>query len=217
MREFTLTACAVELGLEAPGHPQGGDPLAPKARAKGLDLNESQCDSLITYLRELPAPRERRASDESEAKILATGKAAFSQIGCASCHTAKVGDVDGIYGDLLLHDMGPELSDVGQYGQFSPGSPGEPPPTPTQPEGPLVQAGRQEWRTAPLWGFRDSGPYLHDGRAQTLDQAIALHGGQGEPSSRAYFALKANERMALQMFLKSLVAPEPLELANVGR
>ena len=34
-------------------------------------------------------------------------------------------------------------------------------------------ASQREWRTPPLWGFRDSGPYLHDGRAQNLDEAVA--------------------------------------------
>lgn len=59
---------------------------------------------------------------------------------------------------------------------------------------PTGPAGRQEWRTPPLWGFRDSGPYLHDGRADTLDQAVALHGGQGETSATAFFALSAKEK-----------------------
>ena len=39
-------------------------------------------------------------------------------------------------------------------------------------------------------GVRDSGPYLHDGRAPTLEHAVALHGGQAERSSKAYFGLK---------------------------
>ena len=68
-------------------------------------------------------------------------------------------------------------------------------------------ATRQEWRTPPLWGFRDSGPYLHDGRAATLDQAVALHGGEGTSSARRYFMLSPEERLQLQAFLKSLVAP----------
>ena len=43
-------------------------------------------------------------------------------------------------------------------------------------------ASRFEWRTPALWGFRDSAPYLHDGRAKTLDQAIAFHGGEAAES-----------------------------------
>jgi hypothetical protein len=38
----------------------------------------------------------------------------------------------------------------------------------------------QEWRTPPLWGLSDSAPYLHDGRAETVLEAIAQHGGEAE-------------------------------------
>ena len=30
--------------------------------------------------------------------------------------------MDGIYSDLLVHDLGPDLGDTGQYGVFTPGS-----------------------------------------------------------------------------------------------
>ena len=61
--------------------------------------------------------------------------------------------------------------------------------------------------TPPLWGFRDSGPYLHDGRAETLEQAVALHGGQGQAASEAFMRLLPRERLQVEAFLKSLVAP----------
>ena len=77
-------------------------------------------------------------------------------------------------------------------------------------------ATRQEWRTPPLWGFRDSGPYLHDGRAQTLEQAVAMHGGQGAPSAQKFFELSPRERLQVEAFLKSLVAPPPVQLARRG-
>ena len=50
-------------------------------------------------------------------------------------------------------------------------------------------------------------PPLPDGRADTIEQAIALHGGQAAAAARDYFALSAPERMQLQAFLKTLVAP----------
>ena len=68
-------------------------------------------------------------------------------------------------------------------------------------------ASRFEWRTPPLWGFRDSAPYLHDGRAKTLDQAVAMHGGESTRISQSFFKLKAKERQQLEVFLKSLAAP----------
>lgn len=66
---------------------------------------------------------------------------------------------------------------------------------------------QQEWRTPPLWGLRDSAPYLHDGRAETVIEAIALHGGEAQGSVERYFALPAVERTALLAFLDCLCAP----------
>ena len=70
-------------------------------------------------------------------------------------------------------------------------------------------ASRFEWRTPPLWGFRDSAPYLHDGRAKTLDQAIAFHGGEAASITQHYFKLTAKERQQLEAFMKTLTAPGP--------
>jgi CxxC motif-containing protein (DUF1111 family) len=80
--------------------------------------------------------------------------------------------------------------------------------TKSQDESKLIGAKQQEWRTPPLWGLRDSAPYLHDGRAATIEQAIALHGGEGENSARRYFRLKPAERLQLTLFLSSLTASE---------
>ena len=53
-----------------------------------------------------------------------------------------------------------------------------------------------------------SAPYLHDGRAQTLEQAIALHGGEALKVRSNYFKLKPEQRLQVKTFMKSLVAPE---------
>ena len=58
-----------------------------------------------------------------------------------------------------------------------------------------------------MWGLRDSAPYLHDGRAQTLEEAVAMHGGQGSFAAKRYFQLSPKGRQQLEAFLKSLVAP----------
>ncbi len=78
-------------------------------------------------------------------------------------------------------------------------------------------ASRFEWRTPPLWGFRDSGPYLHDGRAETLDQAVALHGGEAANIAQRYFALGGRDRRQVEAFLKSLTAPIPEAPERVAR
>ena len=226
-----LNACAVELGLEVPGHSQALIPQAPKYRSPGLDLTADECAALVAYVRSLPAPAERRSTEPAEARHIKGGKALFASVGCTNCHAAKVGDVAGIYSDLLLHDMGSEMGDDGSYDPGDPSDPDEPlfpdldggavaakqPASTTAPVA-LTRRGasKQEWRTPPLWGFRDSGPYLHDGRAQTLDQAVALHGGQGTASAQKFFELSPRERSQVEAFLKSLVAPPSVQLARRG-
>jgi CxxC motif-containing protein (DUF1111 family) len=215
LREFVLTACAVELGLEVPDHRQGGDPLEPDRVARGLDLTAGECDALVGFMASLPAPERQIPTGVAEVEAIREGERSFGVIGCATCHSPSLGEVVGIYSDLLLHDMGTDLSDTGSYRASRPESPG---PNPSRP-GPLAGgppqeekpsdsgASRGEWRTPPLWGVRDSGPYLHDGRADTLDQAIALHGGQGKDPATRYFGLPPSRRQQVRAFLKSLVAP----------
>ncbi|MGI8979571.1 MAG: di-heme oxidoredictase family protein [Pirellulaceae bacterium] len=68
----------------------------------------------------------------------------------------------------------------------------------------------QEWRTPPLWGVAHSAPYLHDGRAATLLEAIALHGGEAKATTARFLELPTTERLALLEFLSCLqVATEP--------
>ncbi|MGP0067599.1 MAG: di-heme oxidoredictase family protein [Isosphaeraceae bacterium] len=227
VEDFVLNACAVEVGLEVPGHHQAMIPQAPKYRTEGLDLTSEECSALVSYVRSLPQPSERRPSADAEAKHLDSGRAAFASIGCANCHTPKVGNVQGIYSDLLLHDMGQEMGDEGSYGEDT-SDDDEPlvprivpnlaenataaPAKSPQPRG----ATRREWKTPPLWGFRDSGPYLHDGRAQTLEEAVAMHGGQGSPAAQRFFGLSPRDRQQVEAFLKSLVAPSAVRLARNG-
>ena len=68
----------------------------------------------------------------------------------------------------------------------------------------------QEWRTAPLWGVRDSAPYLHDGRAETLLEAIVMHGGESAGTRDRFLALPLDDRQSIIEFLHTLVAPPNL-------
>jgi hypothetical protein len=121
--------------------------------------------------------------------------------------------------------MGQDTADDGSYSDD--GSDGDDPlgpllspgvaansPAKSQATKQIKGATRQEWRTPPLWGCRDSGPYLHDGRAQTLEQAITLHGGQGSNSVRKFLELSPRERILVEAFLKSMVAPPTTHLAQ---
>ena len=125
LREFVRAACANELGLEVPGHSQAASPLAPSQKAKGLDMTEAECDDLVAYVRALPAPVAIDPSGPQGTQGMREGRRLFADVGCADCHAPTLGDVRGIYSDLLLHDMGPSLSDSGSYyGIEGPNSPG---------------------------------------------------------------------------------------------
>jgi CxxC motif-containing protein (DUF1111 family) len=68
-----------------------------------------------------------------------------------------------------------------------------------------IGTGRSVWLTKPLWGVGSTDPYLHDGRATTLDEAIRLHGGEAAAVRDAYLALGEAERAELVAFLQNMV------------
>jgi CxxC motif-containing protein (DUF1111 family) len=65
----------------------------------------------------------------------------------------------------------------------------------------------QEWRTPPLWGLRDSAPYMHDGRAATVLEAIAMHDGESAGTRDRFLQLSLADRQAVLAFLDTFVAP----------
>jgi hypothetical protein len=197
LREFVLGACANELGLEVPEHGQSFSPLAPAVRAKALDLSQDECDALVVYVQSLPAPvsLESSYSDAIEA-----GRKSFETIGCADCHRPRLGNIEGIYSDLLIHDMGPELVSVTMTPYYGPTQKVDVPASSSLADG-------SEWRTPPLWGYRDSGPYLHDGRAENLHGVVRAHGGQASESSARFFGLPLERRTQIEQFLNSMAAP----------
>lgn len=90
--------------------------------------------------------------------------------------------VAGLYSDLRTHDLGPENHQL----QF---------------DGSRIR----RFRTTPLWGTGSASAWMHDGRALSLDEAIARHGGEAAASRRRYRALAAGSREDLKAFLRSLV------------
>lgn len=96
-----------------------------------------------------------------------------------------------LFADLKRHDMGDGLAET-----FA-----------------LVDSQRnREFTTARLWGVADTAPYMHDGRATTLTEAILMHGGEAQEERDAFAALPAGDREDLIAFLRSLRTPEnPLQ------
>lgn len=127
---------------------------------------------------------------------VASGRQAFSKVGCVLCHTAslKTRDSDiaalsrktaNLYSDLLVHKMGTGLAD----------------------QIPQGNAGADEFRTAPLWGVGQRLFFLHDGRTADLKEAILAHQGPGSEANGVisqFQALSAQAQQHLLNFLRSL-------------
>lgn len=88
-----------------------------------------------------------------------------------------------LFGDLKRHDMGEELAEpVDETG-----------------------SGASVWMTKELWGVGSTGPWLHDGRASTLTEAILTHGGEAAASRAEFEELTQEEQNNLIAFLENLV------------
>jgi CxxC motif-containing protein (DUF1111 family) len=84
---------------------------------------------------------------------------------------------------LKLHEMGPQLAEpIDETG-----------------------AGASVWLTKELWGVGSTAPYLHDGRATTLAEAILAHGGEAEAARQTFSAMSVEQRKDLVAFLENLV------------
>ena len=144
------------------------------------ELSEDDLFALVSWAMLLAAPIPDPLDAESE-----YGQGLFYAMKCDLCHAPRLTGPRGeipAYTDLLLHDMGEDLAD-GVVMALASGS---------------------EFRTQPLWGVSSTGPYLYDGRAGSLDEAIALHGGEASQSRDLYLAADVNDQVALISFLESL-------------
>jgi CxxC motif-containing protein (DUF1111 family) len=72
-----------------------------------------------------------------------------------------------------------------------------------------VGTGASVWRTRELWGVGSTGPWLHDGRATSLKDAILFHGGEAQESRDQFAALRKSEQAQVTKFLQSLVLFKP--------
>ncbi len=144
------------------------------------ELSDEDLFDLVSFAMLMGAPAPDAPTEQTQ-----RGEALFEEVNCTGCHVPGLQGKDGIvmaYSDLLLHDMGEELADGITQGLAS-GS---------------------EFRTQPLWGVVATGPWLHDGRADSLDEAIRWHGGEAKNSREAYEALSDSEREDVIAFLESL-------------
>jgi hypothetical protein len=189
-----------------------------------LEIDAGMLTTVVAYLAQLEVPVIRPPRDPGLADAWAAGRLRFDAIGCAGCHVpvleldnakldawepaapeqppffvdvANDGDSPKIepkyaaattsylvhlFSDLKRHDMGEALASPRAQGQIP----------------------ARVFLTRPLWGLANTAPYLHDGRAPTVHEAIVLHGGEAEPARDAYLALDESGRASVRVFLASL-------------
>jgi len=150
----------------------------------------------------LLAPPAPSSDTPGGVESIARGRQAFTDIGCALCHTPRLttgnasvaalrNQAVNLFSDLLVHDMGAGLSDGVTQGQ----------------------AGPREFRTAPLWGLGQRLFFLHDGRTSDLGEAIRAHrsgsrillnASEANAVVRRFNALPDARKQDLLNFLRSL-------------
>lgn len=181
--QFVARACEAELGLQVP---------EPGETGTAFDLDPAELAALTAFVALLPRPP--MADPHTD------GSRVFFETGCADCHTRRIGAVEGAYTDLLLHDLGGILQSTAS-GRGSVYGGRRPELVAVTTEGPATAS---EWKTPALWGLADSAPYLHDGRAISVDAAILAHSGEAKESARRYVHLTDLQRSELMGFLRSL-------------
>jgi hypothetical protein len=152
-----------------------------------LELPNNQLDAYVFNLTTLkPAnrlpnsPPEPRALSETQPRLLASGRSIEVPL----------------FSDLRRHKMGKGLAERAGFRQ------------PTDVASLVVP--EDEFLTRPLWGVGDTGPWLHDGRAQSLEEAILLHRSEGSEANDvidAFTNLTRDDQDAIIKFLLTLRLP----------
>jgi CxxC motif-containing protein (DUF1111 family) len=194
LEEFVAAACANELGLGTPTTAQA-KPLTGPARESEPDLDRKQFKALVAFVKTLPKPVEVDSTDSSH------GKELFAKVGCAVCHVPDMGGVKGVYSDFLLYTL-EDPQPQGSRGDYS-----TPPAILNLPPRPDDDPKPAEWKTPALWGVADSAPYMHDGSAPTLRDAILKHRGDAKGVLKKFEELTTQDQAALVAFLSTLKAP----------
>jgi CxxC motif-containing protein (DUF1111 family) len=181
----SLSGCL--LGRQVSG--SQNDPTTDNDGVPDPEMATTDLADLITFCRFLAPPAKKPFGPAELA-----GEALFDSIGCAKCHVPEIPSAVGplgAYTDLLIHDMGSDLADGISMGTAQPAV-GTPLTT------------QNEFRTQPLWGVSMHKPFLHDGRADTLLDAILMHGGEAATIRDAFAGLSAAEQDDLIAFLEAL-------------
>jgi CxxC motif-containing protein (DUF1111 family) len=162
------------------------DPIPDPEDVKDPRTLRRGIDNFASFMRFL-APPGRGPLDEATR----TGEQVFGALGCAACHTPSLTTGPStnplfnrrsvpLFADLLLHDVG-----TGDGIEQDGGAP-------------------EEIRTPALWGLRLRRPFLHDGSAATIEDAVRRHAGEADLARRGFERSTNDAKAALLAFLRSL-------------
>lgn len=181
LADFVRDAMFNELGITTSDDGRGFAGLQDADEVPDPELNDAQVANLHAFMASLPAPQRGGSNDPR----VALGEQIFTEVGCAKCHVPSLPGAAGpvpLFSNLLLHHVMP----AGYRGMAEPG------------------AAAGFFRTPPLWGIKDTAPYMHDGRAENLRAAILMHFGEADGVRVAFLARAAEEQDAVILFLKDL-------------
>lgn len=227
IRDFDVGAMKFHFGIEPVENV--GENVDGDGDGVVNEVGVGHLSALSIFISSMPRPIEEYS------KHLHDGFEIFKEIGCSSCHipetqseskilsfnypeiptewdnstyvymemdmskkpmkfdTTSNGIAVRMFSDLKRHNMGTELAE-------STGNVLDP-----------------YFVTAKLWGVADSAPYLHDGRALTIPEAILSHGGEAEQEKIKYKNLNDNDKEKLLHFLKSLRVPKIEDIEAVTK
>ncbi|MEZ5977256.1 MAG: di-heme oxidoredictase family protein [Planctomycetota bacterium] len=227
LREFTNNAMNHHHGMQSTE--RFGEGVDHDKDGHVDELSVGDVTATTIFQATLPAPGRVLPNNATALASVANGETIFSNIGCADCHTPFLTLEDPVFsepnpynpaGNLRVQDVavplefdltatgpGPHLSKeidgtvkVRAYTDLKRHDMGS-----TFAE-PLVQAGvpGNVFLTKKLWGMANESPYMHNGRATTITEAIQMHGGEGQASNDAFALLSASDQDDLVAFLKTL-------------
>lgn len=172
--DFIATAFATDIGIGSPLRPGGaGDCPDCTGAPDGRSPAQDGEEIGAEGIRLVAAYLRARPARPKTGP----GAEVFAAAGCPACHVPALAGAPA-FTDLLLHDMGAGLADGLAEGE----------------------AAGAEWRTAPLLDLTP--PYLHDGRAATIPEAVAWHGGEGAAARSAFATLSEADRDTLIHYLE---------------
>lgn len=234
LREVVEDAANVHHGMqstwfaanEATARVGGGPPEDPDGDGVEDELTDAQVAVMTMFVAMQDAPIDAPPVEADLVLLYSRGRHDFSVLGCADCHTPSLPIEDTTYilrgrdGELdlsfeLLRDAAePRLEpdpltgelQVPLYSDLKRHSMGEA----LAESRDDAEVPADQFLTPALWGVARTRPYLHDGRAPTLEDAILLHGGEAKASREAFAALSETDRAPLRVFLTSLTRGERL-------